>query len=87
MAYSQANSTKEPRSFSLGPLKAQILTFSVVSGDTSATVTADKLARLDHVLINGVDMTSAPSFSGNSATIAFADPAANRSGTILCLGV
>ena len=87
MAFVASNSSSEPRSFSLGPLKLQILTFSAVSGDTSGTVTADRLSSISHLFIDGgLGLTAVPTFSGNVATLAFADPLANRAGTIFVLG-
>lgn len=87
MAFAAVDSTKEPRSFSIGPIKIQILTYSVASGDTSGTITADKLQYAEHVIIDGgLALTAAPTFSGNVATLAFTDPAATNYGTILVLG-
>lgn len=87
MAFSASDSTSEPRSFSLGPVKVQILTYTAASGDTSGTITADALSSAQHVLLDGgLALTSAPSMSGNVVTLAFANPGANRAGTILVLG-
>ena len=88
MAFASTLSTKESRSFSIGPLKAEIHTFSVASGDTSGTITAKNLTTVQHVVMDGsLGMTSAPTFSGNAVTLAFADPAATRYGTLILLGV
>lgn len=87
MAFAASNSTKEPRSFSIGPLKVQIMTFSAASGDTSGTVTADALKEVFHVVVDGaINHSAAPTFSGNVATLAFADPVATIYGTIICIG-
>lgn len=87
MAFLAADSSSEPRAFSLGPLKLQILTYTAVSGDTSGTVTADALSSISNVFVDGgLAFTSAPSFSGNVVTLAFTNPAANRAGTILVMG-
>lgn len=87
MAFSATDSTKEARSFSIGPLKAQVLTWTCVSGDTSGTITADNLIRAEHVIMDGgLALTAAPTFSGNVVTLAFTDPAATRYGTIVVLG-
>lgn len=85
MAFAASNLTNEPRSFSIGPVKVQILTFTCVSGDTSGTVTADALSGVDAVVVPSLSC-SAISYSGNVATLTFADPAANRTGTIICFG-
>lgn len=87
MALVVSNSSTEPRAWSVGPLKLQVLTYAVASGDTSGTVTADSLSLIQHVFCDGaLRLTSAASISGNVATLAFADPAATRRGTILVLG-
>lgn len=88
MAFAATASTKEPRAFSIGPLKVQIMTYSVASADVSGTVTASRLKEIMHVIVDGAAgvATAAPTFSGNVATLAFADPAATRYGTIICIG-
>lgn len=83
MAFSAIASTSEPRAFSLGPLKVEIQTFSAVSTDTSGTVTATRLSRVDDVLVMGsgsLCQTAAPSISGLTATLALADPASGCAG-------
>lgn len=88
MAFAATASTKEARSFSIGPLKAQILTFTAVSGDSSGTVTATGLTTAMHIIMDGgLALTAAPTFSGNVVTLAFTDPAANAFGTLIVLGV
>lgn len=87
MAFSASNSTSEARAYSLGPLKMQIMTYSAASADVSGTITADKLSRAIHVIIDGkIQHTAAPTFSGNVVTLAFADPAATVYGTCIVLG-
>lgn len=87
MAFAATNSTKEPRSFSIGPYKIQLLTFTVLSGDTSGTVTCDRLTTAEHIVMDGaLAFTAAPTFSGNVVTLAFTDPAASRFGTIMVFG-
>jgi len=87
MAFAASNSSSEPRSFSIGPVKMQIMTYSVASGDTSGTVTADALSSISHIICDGAIVhTAAPTFSGNVATLAFVNPAATRFGTIIVIG-
>lgn len=88
MAFAAVDSTSEPRSFSLGPLKCQILTWSAISGDTSGTVTADRLTTAKHIIIDGMGkgLSAAPTFSGNQVTLAFADPVASVFGTCIVFG-
>lgn len=88
MAFAATASTKEPRAFSVGPLKVQYFTYSVASGDTTGTITATGLKEVFHVIVDGVCgvATAAPTFSGNVATLAYVNPAATRYGTIICIG-
>lgn len=87
MAFVATEVTSEPRSFSIGPVKVQMLNYTCVSGDTSGTVTATNLSSIDAVVVGGaLAVTAAPTISGNTATIAFTDPAANRAGTIIVVG-
>lgn len=88
MAFAATNSTSEPRAMSIGPLKVQFMTWSAASADVSGTITADKLTRVLHVIIDGkMQHTAAPTFSGNVVTLAFADPAATVYGTLMVIGV
>lgn len=57
-----------------GSVKMQFMTWSAASGDTSGTVTADALAEVTGILIDGVQQTAAATFSGNVVTLAFKDP-------------
>jgi hypothetical protein len=87
MAFAATASTKEPRSFSIGPLKVQIFTVTAVSGDTSGTITASALNEAMHVIMDGgLNLSAAPTFSGNVVTLAFTDPAANAFGTAIVIG-
>lgn len=88
MAFAASASTKEARSFSVGPVKIQIMTYSVASGDTTGTITASALKEIYHVIVDGPCgvATTAPSVSGNVATLAYVNPAATRYGTIICIG-
>lgn len=87
MAFVAVASTVEPRAFSVGPLKQQILTYSYASGDASGTVTADRLSSVTHIVMDGgLVLTSAPSISANVVTLAFVDPAATGYGTIIVYG-
>ncbi len=87
MAFAATDSTKEARKYSLGPLNAQILTWTCISGDTTGTVTADHMHLAQHILMDGgLILTAAPTFSGNVVTLAFTDPAANSFGTIVVYG-
>ena len=86
MALVATNSTLEPRSYSVGPIKIQLMNFSVASADVSGTVTADGLTSIGHVSVSGLVLTAAPTFSGNVVTLAFVDPAATRYGSIKIYG-
>lgn len=88
MAFAATNQTNYPQAFSLGPVKCQMMKYTAATGDTSGTVTADALTSIRHILVDGkIQQTTAVSFSGNVATLTFADPAATISGSILVFGV
>ncbi len=87
MAFAATASTKESRSFSLGPVKSQIFTWTTISGDTSGTSTATALKEAFHVVMDGgLAFTAAPTFSSNVVTLAFTNPAASRYGTAIVFG-
>lgn len=88
MAFAATLSTKEPRAFSLGPIKMCIYTCTAASGDTSGTITAAPLQEAFHVLLDGEFLHSAaPTFSGNVVTLAFADPGVGGAfGTAIVFG-
>jgi len=87
MAITAASPTAEPRSWSIGPLKLQLIDFSAASGATGGTATADALAEARWVCVTGVTQTAAPTMSGNVVTIAFTDPAATVYGQMMVLGI
>lgn len=87
MAFAAAEITTNGlnRAFAWGPLKVEIQSFSAVSTDTSGTVTANHLSRVDSVLLMGegtLCQTSAPSISGTTVTLAMADPASGATGYV-----
>lgn len=76
MAITTTNPAQEPRSFSKGPVKFEIVNLAMISGATSGTVTASNLKELYHILIPGIKShTAAPTFATNVATIACTVPA------------
>lgn len=87
MAFAAVDSTSEPRSYSVGPQKIQILTWSAISGDTSGTVTCDRLSSVQHIIMDGgLILNAAPTFATNVVTLAFNDPAASVYGTLIVFG-
>lgn len=86
MAFAAVNNSTEARSFSVGPLKIQLMKYTAASADVSGTVTADALSQIDHIIVDGLQQTTAVSISGNVATLAFQDPAATVSGSIIVFG-
>lgn len=90
MAFAAANvaATSEPRAFSLGPIKCQLMSYTVASGDTSGTITADGLSTISHVQVSGAAgiFSAVPTYSGNVATITFVNPLATRQGAIMVFG-
>jgi hypothetical protein len=88
MAFASTLSTKEARAFSIGgPLKGEIHTWTAASADVSGTITAKNLHEVYAVFVDGIQHTTAPTFSGKTVTLAFADPAATVYGTLLLVGV
>lgn len=87
MAFAATVLSTEPRAFSIGPVKVQVLTYSAASADTSGTATATSLTSISHVLLDGgLILSAAPTFSSNVVTLAFNDPAATVYGTMLVYG-
>ncbi len=73
------------RSFSVGPVKFEIQTFSAISTDTSGTVTALALSRVDACVLMSAGtlcQTAAPSISGTTVTLAMADPSSAITGYV-----
>lgn len=87
MALTSANLTAEPRAMSIGPVKIQIKTIAAASADTSGTVTFDALSEVEAVIQDCLTQTSVATFSGNVATLTFADPAATVVGVIIGIGI
>lgn len=86
MAFAASNNASEARSFSIGPLKVQLMKYTAASADVSGTVTADRLTTIMGIIVDGLQQTTAASFSGNVATLAFVDPAATVTGSIIVFG-
>lgn len=88
MAFVATNLSAYPQSFSIGPLKVQVMTYTAASADTTGTVTADSLQSISAIYIDGaLRHSAAPTFSGNVATLAFVDPSVGGlRGTIICVG-
>lgn len=75
------------RAQSIGPNKMQVMNWTAASADVAGTITAPALSQIYQVIVTGCTQTAAPTYSGNTATIAFADPAATVYGQIICIGV
>lgn len=86
MALSASTPTGLERAWSIGPVKVQVKTFSVANGDTSGSVTFDSLSSVKLAFATGVTQTAAITYSGNVATLTFADPTATRYGQIIAIG-
>ena len=86
MAFAASNVSAEPRAFSIGPLKMQLMKFTAADDDVSGTVTADALSEIVQIHVIGLNLTAAPTLSGNTATLAFADPGAAAVGSLIVLG-
>lgn len=75
------------RAWSLGPIKTQVMTWTAASGDTSGTITVPGLTTVLQIEITGCTQTALPTYSGNVATVAIANPLATVFGQIRALGV
>lgn len=77
MSITATDSTKYPPSLSIGPVKIQVMDFVANSGETAGTIAVPGIANLQHILMgdSGIKHSAAPTFSGNTATLAFTVPA------------
>lgn len=71
---------------SIGDKFIEIQEMPVISGDVSAVVTASALSVVDYCIVIGVTLTSYPTYSSNTATLAFTDPAATLKAQIILIG-
>lgn len=78
---------KIARTWSLGPIKIQVFDLAIVSGDTTAVVTADTMTTVYWGFMTSLPQTAAPSYSGAAATFTFADPTANRFAQAIVFGI
>lgn len=72
---------------SIGDKFIEIQEMPVISGDVSATVTASALSRIDYCIVIGVTLTGYPTYSGNTATLAFTNPLATLKAQLILIGV
>lgn len=87
MAFVASELSAEPRSFSIGPEKIQVLSYAAISGDTSGSLTAGRLSRIDAVLsISGPLAAAVVAISGTTVTLTFADPVASVTGYVTVMG-
>lgn len=84
-----SDGTRARPPISIGPVKIQFMKYTVVSGDTAGTITADGLHEVSMIHIDGLQQSSPATFAGNVATIAFRDPSTTGAlaGTIIVIGV
>lgn len=83
MALTTTDSSMEPRSHSVGPLKRQIVKLLALSGDTSGTVTADCLSRIVAIIApSAMKYSAAPTYATNVATLAFTVPAETKASKV-----
>jgi hypothetical protein len=78
---------KVSRTWSLGPVKVQIFDLALISGDTTAVCTADSMTSVYWGLMTSQPQTTAPAYSANAVTFAFADPTANRFAQAILIGI
>lgn len=71
---------------SIGDINFEIMEMPLISGDVSAVVTAKALSRVDYCVVVGASLTGYPTYSTNTATLAFVDPAATIKAYVLLFG-
>lgn len=75
------------RAWSWGPVKVEIRSIAAANTDTSGTVTAERLERVDAaIVVNAVTLDAAPTISGKTVTLSFADPGGDVDGHIILIG-
>lgn len=72
---------------SIGDKYLEIQEMPLISGNTTAVVTASALSRVDYAVVIGCTLTAVPTYSTNTATLAFTDPVATIKAVILLFGV
>lgn len=75
------------RTFSIGPVKIQVFDIAIVSGDTTAVCTGDRMTTAKWAFMTSQPQTAAPSYSGAAVTFTFADPTADRFAQAIIFGV
>lgn len=70
----------------IGDKFLEIQEMPLVSGNTTATVTATALSTVDYAIVIGCTQTALPTYSGNTATLAFVDPVATIKAVVLLFG-
>lgn len=74
MALTIVDGTRRP--YSVDGRRFQVVQIRAASGDTSGTLTAPSLSRIDHCIMpHNLTYTAAPTYSNNVATFAFTVPA------------
>lgn len=71
---------------SIGDVNMEIMEMPLISGDVSAVVTASALSRIDYCVVVGASLTSYPTYSNNTATLAFVNPAATVKAVVILFG-
>lgn len=85
MSVATFGNSVEPRSFSIGPVKMQIMYITVGAADTAITLTADALSQIASFHLPGLQVSTA-SISGNTATITIIAPGNAVQGHVLVIG-
>lgn len=87
MAFVASAAAQLGRKRAWGDRFVEIQDIGCVSGDTSGTITAARLSRVDYVIIcAGITLTSQPSISNLTVTLAFNDPVATVKGQAILIG-
>lgn len=89
MALSQSNPSGElGKAWAEGQVKKQMIKIAAVSGDTSGSLTFDRLSRVDLITVSGIVLSAQPTLPVNGGVVAitFNDPLATVAGIAIAWG-
>lgn len=86
MAFTVSTVAELIPSWSLGPVKVQVFTWTGISSDTALVVTADRLSRAKFGVCEGAVQTAAATLSNNVITFTISDIGATKAGQVIVYG-
>ena len=85
MAFVASAVSALPNSWSIGPVKVEVQTFTAANADTSGTITANRLSEVKLAVVTGL-LDVSQTISGKTVTLSFDDPGADAEGQIILIG-